>query len=186
MVIAKDRHAPPNGTSIAFGPTLHYAAPISERFYLGFALYLALRFNPISEDGRCVRNCQRGGPNFYSEEDDHAHLQTNFAVLPSYRFDRVVVFGGVSRRNHPTNTKNGVVGRYRNNNDWDSDDELSSGPVYVMLGGGVEVDVGGGVKLMGQLFQPVSTSIARYGPVFGVAISIGIDGKPMQWKKRAR
>jgi len=183
MAIAKDRHTPPTGSSVAFGPTFHYSAPLGKRWYLGFALDLAIRVNPIREDGRCIHNCQRGS-NSYTEEDEDAHLQTNFAVLPSYRFDRLVVFGGVSRRNHPTNEKNGVVTGPRGG--FDDDGELTSGPVYLMLGGGVEVDLGAGFKLMGQLFQPVSTSIASYGPVFGLAISIAIDGKTMDWKKHPR
>lgn len=184
MAIAKLHDAPPDGTSVGVGPTLHYAAPLGGGFYLGFALDLLVRWNPYREEGRCIRNCSYGTDS-YVEEGNHAHLQPVFAVLPSYRVGRLTVFAGITRRNHATNTKNDT--QTETANDHDDADEVRTGPAYVLLGGGVEVELGGGVKLLGHIYQPVSTSVARYGPVLGLAISVGFDnGNEPEWRRRWR
>lgn len=186
MAIAKDRDAPPYGTSVAFGPTFHYAAPLGGGFYLGFAMDLLLRWNPYREEGRCIRNCSYGADS-YVESGNHVHLQPTFAVLPSYRAGRFTVFVGLTRRNHATNTKNDT--QTESANERDDADELRTGPAYVLLGGGVEAELGSGFKLLAHVYQPVSTSVARYGPVLGLALSFGFDRLPLpqapqrQWRR---
>lgn len=184
MPIAKDRDAPPPGTGVAFGPTFHYAAPLGGGLYLGFALDLMVRWDPYREQGRCIRNCSYGADS-YVEEGHHALFQPVFAVLPSYRVGRFTVFAGITRRDHATNTRNDT--QTETANDYDNADELRNGPAYVLLGGGVEVELGGGVKVLGHIYQPVSTSVARYGPVLGLALSVGFD-KPSEpeWRRRWR
>ena len=179
MQIADESLGSPKGTVASAGVGLEYSAPISGPWRLGLAGDLSTSSSPFREQGRCVANCQ-GVPAEYYEEGEHSVAIYSMSVVPSYDFGDVVLFAGLTMRNHPTNTrKNRQIAGVD-----DEMDELRQGPAYYLLGTGVEVRATRHLSIVGHVFQPLSTDIAKYGPAIGFAIRGDLyDPEPTRYSK---
>jgi opacity protein-like surface antigen len=166
MPVAANAAPPPDvRAATGLGLGLGYSARVSDRFRVGFDVALAWHAIPYFEEGKCIADCLVANDS-YTEEGHHTVAIGSLSVLPGYRLNRnVVVFGGVTLRNHPTNTK--IEQQTQWGNQYDDDDEIRSGPRYTLVSAGVEYAVGNGVKLIGQVFAPVEADIVRYGPAVG-------------------
>lgn len=164
MQIAEESLGSPRGAVNTLGAGLEYSAPLTGPWRLGLAGELRTSRSPFREEGRCIENCL-DAPDYY-EEGWHRVSIYSASLVPSYDLGKVVLFAGLTVRNHPTNTrKNRQTARVN-----DSMDELREGPAYFLLGSGVEVRATKHISVLGHVFQPVSTEIARYGPAIGFAI----------------
>ena len=173
MKIARDAPAAPHlGDTEAFGLGWQTELPIDHHFSIGVGMELALHAVPYHEEGTCIANCKYAVNKSYEENSVNTVLTGKLWLLPSWREGRVTVYGGLTYLNHPTNTKRDIQGAYA----WDDGDEVRSGPGYALLGGGVEVNLGAGFHPFLQIFQPVSTSVASYGPVLGAGLKLTFGG----------
>ncbi len=183
MAITEKPSAPPDGDVIQVGTTWNYSAKLTPKFRLAWAADLLVSANPFDEETRCIRNCRGIGGS--SEGGYKLTLITTFSILPSYKTGPVTWFGGLSIRNHPTNTKTDVISQSALMND-DADD-LRRGPFYWLAGGGIEVEVGDTVRFLAQIYQPMSDYVARYGPVLGIGVRFDIaDKEPPRRLETAR
>lgn len=164
MQIAEESLGTPKGTVASFGAGLEYSVPLSGPWRLGLAGDLSVSSSPFREQGRCIENCL-GAPDYY-EEGEHSIPIYSASLVPSYNFGKVVLFAGLTMRNHPTNTRKNrqIAGTD------DEMDELRQGPAYYLLGTGVEIQATRHLSFVGHVFQPLSTDIAKYGPAVGFAI----------------
>lgn len=170
MQIADDSTKPPEeGATHTWRVSARYSLPLEHGWRVGFGGSAGLLSAAYHETGECIANCE-GAPQYYEESGIKTVPVWSLSLLTSRRLAAATLFGGLTVENHPRNTKNGTytVG------DDDSDDELSSGPAYVLVGGGVEWQVTDDLKLLGQIYQPVSSEIARYGPVLGVSVAVDL------------
>lgn len=164
MQIAEESLGTPEGSVVSMGAGIEYSFPLSGPWRLGLAGDLSRSQSPFREQGRCVQNCNNA-PDYY-EEGHHAVPVYSMSVVPSYEVGDLIFFAGLTLRNHPTNTrKNRQIARAD-----DEKDELRQGPGYYMMGAGVEVRASKHLSIIGHVFQPVSTDIAKYGPALGFAI----------------
>tara|TARA_R110002073_G_scaffold245044_7_gene407627 strand:- start:15776 stop:16663 length:888 start_codon:yes stop_codon:yes gene_type:complete len=178
MQISEESLGAPKGMVATLGAGLEYSIPLSGPWRLGLAGDLSLGRSPFREQGRCIENCFNAAD--YYEEGRHSVPIYSASVIPSYTFGDVVVFGGLTMRNHPTNTRKNrqIAGAD------DEDDELRQGPAYYLLGTGVEVRAGRHLSFVGHVFQPISTDIAKYGPAVGFAIRGELyDPKPKRYSR---
>jgi hypothetical protein len=178
MQIAEESLGKPKGSVSSFGAGLEYSVPVSGPWRLGVAGSLSSSSSPFREQGRCIENCG-GAPDYY-EEGEHSVSIYSLSVVPSYDFGRVVWFAGLTKRNHPTNTRKNrqIAGAD------DEMDELRPGPAYHLLSTGVEVQATRHLSLVGHVFQPLSTDIAKYGPAIGFAIRGDLyDPEPTRYSR---
>ena len=164
MQISEESLGSPEGMVATLGAGFEYSVPLSGPWRLGLAADLSLGRSPFREQGRCIENCF-SAPDYY-EEGRHSVPIYSASVIPSYSVGDVVFFGGLTMRNHPTNTRKNrqIAGTD------DESDELRQGPAYYLVGTGVEVQASRHLSFVGHIFQPISTDIAKYGPAVGFAI----------------
>lgn len=174
MAVANDAARPPDtdGTMGA-GFELAHAFALSDQVDLGVvagALHLEV---PFFEEGRCIANCTDTGSGYYSESGEHGVTIWSLSLIPSYRDGNVTVFAGVTLRNHPTNSKFDT--ETATSNAYDDADELRGGPMYTILGGGLEWAATRTIKLLALVHRPVSNTVVHYGPAFGFALSFDVS-----------
>lgn len=167
MQISDSSLDPPDGTSWTKGAGLRYSAAVTESWRLGLGAELRHTTSPYREQGTCVANCTAASPD-YMEEGTHGLFGYTMSLVPSYDFGDVVVFAGLTRQNHPTNTRKQRQTASANSND--DLDELREGPGYTIVGAGIEFRVWRHVTITGHVFQPLSTDVATYGPAVGFAL----------------
>jgi hypothetical protein len=176
MAITNDQPDAPMSSAFGVGMSFHYAGPdFGHGIRVGMALDLMMFQIPFFEQATCVANCE-GAPAGWTEQGIHTVGLYSFSLLPSWKTGSVTLFGGVTLRNHPTNTKGQTL--TLGGNDYDDSDEVREGPQYYLVGGGVDIDLSGGVGLMIHIYQPTTRSPVIYGPVVGVALEFSFDVKP--------
>lgn len=179
MQIADESLGSPKGSVGALGVGIEYSALLSGPWRLGVAGDLSTSRSPFRELGRCVANCD-GAADEYYEEGEHSIAIYSVSVVPSYDFGNLVLFGGLTMRNHPTNTRKNRQIAGAN----DEMDELREGPAYYLLATGVEVRATPHLSIVGHVFQPLSTDVAKYGPAVGLAIRGDLyDPKPKRYSR---
>ncbi len=167
---AADEPSPQNGGVWGGGLSMFYSAPTGHPgIRLGLGLDLLRYSVPYVEYRTCVADCvepytdvhhDREGVNVYS-----------VSVIPSWRHGSVTLFGGGTLRNHPMVDKGEIeIGVY-------PDDEVSEGPANFIATVGAEVELFGGVRALGMVYQPLTQDPVRYGPTFGAALTIPL-GSP--------
>lgn len=163
---SEDQPEPKNGSVYGGGGSLFYSMSTgAPEFRIGIGFDLMIFSVPYVEYRTCVDFCPEGPTTTVSHDRDSIGVYS-LAVVPSWRSGRVTVFGGGTMRNHPTIEKGSVEGVF------DSDDEVTGGPAVLIAHAGVEVDVGGGVRAMGLVYQPLEQDPVRYMPTLGVALTV--------------
>jgi hypothetical protein len=169
---SEDQPSPDNGSVYGGGFTSYASIPTgTPGLRFGLALDLMVYSVPYVEYRTCVENC--GGVTFTDVTHDRDAIGVySFSLIPSYRVGRVTLFGGVTLRNHPTVEKGGIEGSL------DFDDEVTAGPANYVLHAGTEVELGGGVRAMGIVYQPVSQDPVAYGPTLALSLSVRLAKPP--------
>ena len=170
MPIARDMpDRPHHGSTYGLGVGMQYSIAASPRLRVCLGLDLLFYSVPYREVGTCVKDCEYGVP-AYMEVGRQTVGVASFAVLPSYALSpRATLFGGVTIRNQPTNTKGSVAGEL--GTILDADAEVREGPYNVMIGGGLQVALAPGTLATVQLVQPITQDPVVYGPLASVGLS---------------
>ncbi|HUS63702.1 MAG TPA: hypothetical protein VMZ28_04125 [Kofleriaceae bacterium] len=162
---SEDIPEPKNGSVYGGGPSIFYSMPTAApglRVGLGFDFMIYSI--PYVEYRTCATNCGGNTTSTVTHDRDQIGVYS-LSVVPSWRSGRFTIFGGGTVRNHPTVEKGTVEVA-------DGDDEVSGGPAVLIAHAGMEVDVGGGVRAMGMVYQPLEEDPVRYMPTFGVALTV--------------
>jgi hypothetical protein len=131
---------------------------------IGVGLDLLLYSIPFVEYRTCVSLC--GGQTYTQVDHDRETIGVaSLSVVPSWKTGRLTVFGGGTLRNHPTVEKGSLEVL-------DVDDEVEGGPVNFILHAGVDVELGGGLRAMALVYQPIDQNPVQYYPTLGVGLTI--------------
>jgi hypothetical protein len=99
------------------------------------------------------------------------------SVIPSYRRGPVTIFLGFSGRNQPTNTKDDIdtVG----GDLFDDNNEVSFGPMYGVVFGGLGLRFFRRLDLTAQIYYPFTRDPVAYGgPAMAVWLSVALGRPP--------
>jgi hypothetical protein len=154
-----------NGDVFGGGLQMHWSTELNPKLRLGFGLEVMLYSIPWVE----YRTEVNGLYSIVNEERDTIAV-VGAGVIPSFQAaPNLVLFGGVTVRNHPTieraTTETGVfVG----------EDEVEFGPANLIGHLGAEFTLGNGMRVMAFVYQPAPAAPARYGPTLGINLTIPI------------
>jgi len=166
IATSEDQPEPNNGSVYGGGVTGFYSVPTgTPGLRVGIGLDLLMYSVPYVEYRTCVDFC---GSEPYSRVDhDRDSIGVySLAVIPSYHTGRITLFGGGTVRNHPTIEKGSIEGPL------DSDDEVDSGPPNFILSGGIDVELGQGIRAMAIVYQPMDKDPVDYGPTLGLGLTL--------------
>lgn len=94
-------------------------------------------------------------------------ITLGLGVAPSYRSGPITLFGGAFARNHPTTLRKEMdTDIFR-----DSDADIHSGPVNVLLHAGIELALAPKLSAIVVVHQDIIDNPVRYGPGVGVAFT---------------
>lgn len=160
-----------NATLAGGGLQVSYSMPTgTPGLRIGIAGELVVWHVPWVEYTTCVQNCVVNGYT-YSNTGATNTPTAGLAVIPSYRHGRMIYFGGVTVRNHPTITEKTTT------NLPDQDGDVQDGPLNVTLHAGIGVDVGSGVRANLFVHQTVTRDPIAYGPAIGMTVSIPLGDR---------
>jgi len=168
IATSEDQPEPNNGSVYGGGVTGFYSVPTgTPGLRVGVGLDLLVYSVPYVEYRTCVDFC---GSEPYSRVDhDRDNIGVySLAVIPSYSTGRVTVFGGGTVRNHPTIDKGSIEGPL----EIDSDDEVDSGPPNFILSGGIDVELGQGIRAMAIVYQTMDKDPVDYAPTLGIGLTL--------------
>lgn len=153
-----------------------FASPLDNGFRIALGLELGLVSASVREEGQCIANCEYAAGSYVEHGTSTVGLAST-SLIPSYRVGNWVGFASGTLRNHPTNTDKQRLGAWAD----DRDDELRSGPLYILVGAGLEYRDPSGMTVLGQVYQPISTGVVQYGPAAGFSVgfelgTLGGDG----------
>ena len=158
-----------NGDVIGAGITMAWSSRITSELRLGVGLEAKIYSIPWVE----YRTEVNGLFTVVDEERDNIAV-LSLALIPSYRVaPNVVLFGGVTLRNHPTIQRADIEispGLYEN-------DEVEFGPGNLVASGGAEVALSNGMRLMAYVYQPMSQDPIKYGPALGINVTLPLGGE---------
>src|SRR6185503_6713044 len=105
---------------------------------------------------RCVANC--GVTTYYVHDGELADIPIwNVSVLPSYRDHQLTVFGGITWRNHPTNSKFDT--KTQTQLAMEDAGDVRAGPTYRLIEVGVEYAATPTWKLLVIAHQAITTDV---------------------------
>ena len=169
--ITPDQPKPRNGSTFGGGVSMFYSAEAGHDLRIGFDLNVLRYSVPYIEYRTCVDYCD--GATMTDVEDGRRGVWVaSVGLVPSYQVGALTWFGGVTLRNHPTNTKGEVESSI--DNALDSSDEIRSGPMNLILSGGVEWAMSDRIKAMAQIFAPVTGNPVVYAPTVGLGMSVAL------------
>jgi hypothetical protein len=158
---------PGNGNAVGGGLALQYSIPVSRSFRIGLTGELGAYQIPYYEEGTCIQNCEYTAAQTYTERSTKLRPINSWSILPTWKIDdRLTVFAGLTRRNHPTNTEKQTQGAW----DYDDNDELDAGPTYTIIGGGIEYELSTWFEGFVQVYLPITSAPVDYGPVLGAGL----------------
>ncbi len=153
--------------AFGFGAGVGYSAPLyGDGVRLGVALDVMNYVIPYHEEGTCVANCE-GVVGTYVADGSHNVPVASFGIYPSWSTHGVTLFGGVTLRNHPSNTAINTQPSPVS----DADRQVSAGPGYWIVGMGAEVAMSRSWRARVELVQPLTRSPVDYGPALGVGLT---------------
>jgi hypothetical protein len=165
--IAKDIPKPRQSTT-GIGVEGTYSFGGEGPFRVGVALELLGYSVAWHQDTTCIAHCD--GASVPPSEGSDTVAVMSLGLAPSYRLGRVVLFGSLTVRNHPTVDKSDVVATYL----VPSTPEVKPGPWNAVIGGGVAVQLVGPLRGMVQLFMPVSGDPVIYAPTAAASLALGL------------
>jgi hypothetical protein len=150
---------------------------VAASYFLTGGLYLGMSFEAMfSAIPSHIRATPVGGTPDEAvdwEETEVIGMVRGGLVL-GYDFGSWRLFAGLSGRNHPTNVGSSSethVGTYN------IDPEVSFGHMYMIAGGGAEVDLGRSLSLMFHVYEPFGFKEAdvTYAPILGVTVDLHVE-----------
>jgi hypothetical protein len=175
--LAPDQPSTNNGDVYGGGLSLGYSAafPDEPRFRMGLTVDLLFYSVPFVEYRTCIENCQ-GQPMLTTMDRGRAGIPVvAIGAVPSFRLDRLTLYGGFTLRNHPT------VERGEIEEDLDLDDgdeEVSGGSFNVVASVGLDVEVTSSLRASLQIYQPLTETPVRYLPTIALGIALPIGAPP--------
>jgi hypothetical protein len=137
-------------------------------FRVGIATELLVWDAPWVQYTSCVANC--GTPGYTVESNGHSSVGTAaLGVVPSYRYGRFTVFGGLTVRNQPTLSEK----TYTN---VPADPEVQGGPANWILHAGADVDIAYGIRASVFVHHDLSADPVNYGPAIGAMLTLPLFG----------
>lgn len=165
-----DSQPRPDGAVWGGGLSLGFSAPLSPELRLGLASDLLIYTVPWVEYDTCATNCGGVSYSIVSRENKSATV-FSLALIPSWHHDRFTVFGGLTLRNHPTTPLGGTTVI-------PGEGGVDGGPAYLIASAGIEVAIGGEVKAMAMIYQPLMSDPVTYYPTVALALSVGFGSSP--------
>jgi hypothetical protein len=156
----------PEGDTYGGGISVHYSFG-SGPFRLGLENNLLVYSVPWTESWTCAYNCDYALDQTFTRDGRATVPVITVSAIPSWRLGRWTLFGSLTMRNHPTIKKGDVV-------QFEIEDPVEAGPVNVVAAGGAEVDVGGNVRLLGQVYMPLTTDPVQYSPTVALGLAVGL------------
>ncbi len=174
IAVAEDVPPRPSRDTFGIGLSFAYSIRATRRFRIGLTFDPFLYFIPKVEYPATSCNPPDWVGCVPSDKDTEVVPVLSFSVIPSVLVNRwLVLFGGITVRNHPTIEKEGW------DTPWD-DQDVEMGPANVTLGVGAEFRVHKRVFFMLQLYYPVTRDPVVYYPVVGAGfqVSFGREYQP--------
>ena len=168
----------PKGGTFTGGIGLAAWTPITGPWYIGFSLETLLTYIPTRIVATCTENCENASTQFVDNDDWTVKPTLRFGLASGLDFDWVRIFVGFNIRNHHMNKEGRTVATRTPDNIGNT---VEFGRTFVLLGGGVEVDLGRHVSLLAQVYKPFDTSNSRtagvsntihYGPIVGASLDV--------------
>jgi hypothetical protein len=152
------------------GVGVAYTQPLGERWHIGMSLETMLSFIPSHIHSTCVANCEYAAQ-VTDHEDTDVMLILRTGFMAGVRLWVFRIFAGLYLRNHPSNTQVTHSITYAPTA---ADGDIEFGPLYVILGAGLEAEIGPFVSVLAQVFQPLPLyrHDLVYGPIIGAMIDI--------------
>jgi len=154
--------APRGGVFSGGGIGLAGSGYIARGLYIGGSLEGQLSLIPSRIETREVEWGSIG-----VEEETTIMPVLRGSLMMGYDFGWWRLYGGVSVRNHPTNTQLTTETAITSE---DIDADIEFGPLYALPGLGVEFDIGDHVSIAAQAYQPLAAGAVDliYGPIVGL------------------
>jgi hypothetical protein len=155
----------PHGTGFA----VRYAAP-TEHLVIGIEMELMAWSLPYVEYRTCVENCEfhPQSQQMMIDRGTATKPTFGFGLTPSYQHGNLTLFGGAFARNHPTIERKGTEISSFN------DEDVSQGPLNLLLHAGAAYRFGGWLTAMLVINQDLIQDPVRYGPGLGFALSAAL------------
>ncbi len=140
-----------------------FSTQVSQRWYLGTSIETLVDYIPSR-----IRTVS-GTTQLSEEQQMESTLVLRWSGVVGVDFDWIRLFGSVGLRNHPTNTR--ITHELST---VEHDPEIEFGPLYGLVGVGVEVDLGDHFSLLAQAYQPfpLYEHDLIYGPILGLTLDL--------------
>ena len=172
MAVATDAAMRPDqGNANGGGFEIGHAFVLADHVQLGVVAGMMEFEIPYYEQLHCISLCDHAVLD-YTKSDTEGVAIWSLALLPSYRDGSFTVFGGLTFRNHPTNTKLTTEDSYVM--PYDADQNIREGPIYPIADFGVEWAANDYLRLLALVHQPLRSSLVSYGPAVAIAASIDL------------
>jgi len=161
----------PSGGVTTAGVGIAYTQYLGERWYLGMSLETMLSFVPSHVRTTCVANCDPWLPASTDKQDTSVVPVLRTGLVGGVELWVFRLFAGFYLRNHPTNVQVTHAMTYVPSAE---DGDVEFGPLYAVLGLGLEAEIGPYVSLIAQLFEPLPLyeHDIVYGPIVGAMIDV--------------
>lgn len=169
IAVAPDVPPRPNQDVFGLGMSVGYSIPATPRFRVGLVLDTLLYAVPKVEyyASECNKDTNWENCTPVNRETNVVPV-FSLSVIPSVLVSRfLVLFGGITVRNHPTIEKEG----------WaldGTDKDVEMGPPNVTLGVGAEFRLHRRLFFMLQMYYPVTRNPVVYYPVVGAGFSVSL------------
>jgi hypothetical protein len=162
----KDTLPPLDDTSlVGTGTAMSYSFATHSPWRVGISLELMAWSVPYVEYATCVQNC--GGSNYTIVTHDTIPVLTAaLGVVPSYRADNWIFFGGLTVRNHPTVEEKVITNGYSN--------DVEGGPANATIHAGVAYDASDRVRFMLEMHHTLTSDPVAYAPAIGFGFELGL------------
>jgi hypothetical protein len=169
--IAPDQPSPKNGDVYGGGLSFQYSVFFQDsKLRLGLTTDVLYYSVPYVEYRTCVTGCE-GMPMLSTIERGRRTVPVvSLGVIPSYRFGRVTVYGGMTARNHPTIDR----GDIEDDVIIEDEQDVYAGPFNLVASLGVDVAIYRSVRASLQIYQPLTQTPVAYRPTVGLGVSIPI------------
>jgi hypothetical protein len=157
------------------GSVWSYSIDTSSPWRVGLSLELIGWTVPYVEYSTCIDFCG-GGPYTIITHDTKVVMSAALGVVPSYRLNDWVFFGGLTVRNHPTIEEKVISNGFS--------EDVEEGPANVTAHAGVAYDATDRVRFKLEMHQTLTRDPVAYAPAIGFGFEIGL-GPPMPKPREA-
>jgi hypothetical protein len=147
------------------GSVWSYSIATNSPWRVGVSLELIGWSVPYVEYSTCIENCY--GENYTIITRDTAPiLSAGLGIVPSYRLDNWVFFGGLTVRNHPTIEEKVISNGFST--------DVEGGPANAIAHAGVAYDASDRVRFKLEMHQTLTRDPVAYAPAIGFGFELGL------------